>query len=109
MRRSCLPALFLLLWVPSVASALSVGEQLKPLNIAAEPAVFDYQLTGEGQIILIYPLNFSSYKMGQFARRIIAAGYCPKAIIDMSNRAHNQARHWLWARLISSAGFLGAV
>ncbi len=78
-----------------MAQSLTVGEALKPLSINAEPMSFDYVANGKSQLILVYPLNYSSRKIGQFNRRVIAAGFCPKSIVDMNNRA--------WYALLSVA------
>lgn len=68
-------------------AALDVGDTLTPLYIDAEPMIFDYKPADESQLILIYPLEISSRHIGKFNRRAVEAGFCPKAIVDMKNRA----------------------
>jgi predicted transcriptional regulator len=69
------------------AAHLKVGQTLPPLSIDSAPVSFEYKPTGKPQIILIYPLKYSSRKIGQFNRRVIASGFCPKVIVDMKDRA----------------------
>jgi hypothetical protein len=76
----------LIFCVPGVY-ALSVGDQLKPLFIESSPASFNYKANGSTELILVYPVNLTSRKIGHFHRKVIAAGFCPKSIVDMSLRA----------------------
>ena len=67
--------------------ALEMGDSLKSLTIKSTPVGFEYKLTGKPQLILIYPIALSSRSSGKFNHRVIQAGFCPKSIVDMQNRA----------------------
>ena len=79
-------ALLLFCWISS-AVALEVGDELLALDIDSSPMPFSYNPNGKSQLIVIYPLAYSSRKVGEFNNRVIEAGYCPKSIVDMMNRA----------------------
>ncbi len=67
--------------------SLELGDKLTPLTIDSTPVAFHYEPKGEMQLIMVYPLAFSSRKCGKFNERVIRAGFCPKSIVDMQNRA----------------------
>jgi hypothetical protein len=71
----------------SIAYSLVAGEELTPLHIQSTPVDFVYEKSNANQLIVVYPLKFSSRKMGLFNRKVIEAGYCPKSIVDMKDRA----------------------
>lgn len=79
--------LCVLLVLSPYALSLQIGDKLKPLSINSQPANFDYQANGQTQLIMVYPADLSSRKIGDFHRKIISAGFCPKSIVDMENRA----------------------
>lgn len=82
---SVLALLFTIMAMPSYT--LGLGDKLTPLHIASTPVNFNYQPSGKPQLILIYPLAFSSRSSGKFNHRVIEAGFCPKSIVDMKNKA----------------------
>lgn len=66
---------------------LTLGVELPSLFLDSEPLAFDFKPNGENQLIMIYPLRYSSWKIGKFNQELIRAGFCPKAVVNMKERA----------------------
>lgn len=68
-------------------ATIKKGDNLPALAIKTNPQSFYYEPNGYAQMLTIYPASLTSSRNGAFNADVIKAGYCPKSIIDIKNRA----------------------